>query len=207
MRKSGRHAQELSDWLSGFFSLEVSIVENNLTGFPDDLESAGPTVISTGTIQTVAQWFPALTMDEVRRRFRANIEIEGVEPFWEDRLFRADRKPQPFRIGNVELGGTNPCRRCVVPTRDSLTGDVALPDFIRQFAERRAESLPPWAAREHFDNADPRSPSTEYNQKIWWDPRKVTSHFYRLSTNTRLLDLADGLVRIGDRVELLSADS
>jgi uncharacterized protein YcbX len=168
----------LSDTLSEFFSMDVSIVENDETGIPDDLNAAGPTIISTASLQAVADWFD-LDLDEVRHRFRANIEIEGVEPFWEDRLFRADTTPQPFRIDRVIFGGVNPCQRCVVPTRDSHTGAVVPSAFAQQFSKRRAETLPNWAASERFD------------------------HFYRLSTNTRLLEPGDGQIRIGDPVEIL----
>ena len=171
----GKH---LSDWLSDFFSLEVSIVENDETGFPDDLGAVGPTIISTSTLETVADWFNGLTVDEVRQRFRVNIEVDGVEPFWEDWLFRSDRQPQPFRVGDVQFGGTNPCQRCVVPTRHSQTGEVTPAGFSLQFSSRREATLPAWAPREHFN------------------------HFYRLSTNTRLLNRGNGIIRVGDPVEL-----
>ena len=171
----GKH---LSDWLSDFFSLEVSVVENDETGFPDDSGAPGPTIISTSTLETVADWFEGLTVDELRNRFRANIEVDGVEPFWEDRLFRSDRQPQPFRAGDVQFGGINPCQRCVVPTRHSQTGDVMPVGFSPQFSRRREETLPEWAPREHFN------------------------HFYRLSTNTRLMNRGNGIVRVGDPVEL-----
>ena len=59
------------------------------------------------------------------------------------------------------MEGTNPCQRCVVPTRDSLTG-AASSGFATEFARRRAATLPPWADRRRFD------------------------HFYRLTVNTRL---------------------
>ena len=174
--------QQLTDWLSDFFSLDVSFVENDQTGFPDDLNAPGPTVISTATLQTVAGWFTGMTVDEVRLRGRANIEIDGVEPFWEDRLFRGDLQPQPFRIGEVVFGGVNPCQRCVVPTRDSQTGEVTPPSFAQTFGERRERALPTWASREHFN------------------------HYYRLSTNTRILDRKNGGIRVGDRVEVLVTD-
>ena len=172
------HSKQLSDWLSDFFSLEVSIIENDDTGFPDDLDAVGPTIISTATLETVAGWFDGLSVDEVRQRFRANIEVDGVEPFWEDRLFRSDRQPQPFRVGAVQFGGINPCQRCVVPSRNSQSGDVTPAGFSQQFSRRREETLPAWAPREHFN------------------------HFYRLSTNTRLLNRGNGIIRVGDRVEL-----
>jgi uncharacterized protein YcbX len=167
----------LSDWLSDFFSLEVSIIENDETGFPDDIDAPGPTMVSTATLQTVADWFEGMNLDEVRRRFRANIEIGGVEPFWEDNLFGIETTPKRFRIGEIEFSGTNPCQRCIVPSRDSLSGEVT-PAFSKRFALQRQESLPTWATRERFD------------------------HFYRLATNTCKIDPSAGMIRVGDKVEL-----
>ncbi len=175
------HGRQLSDWLSDFFTLDVSIVENEETGLPDDVNSPGPTVISTATLETVTAWFPGLRIDDVRRRFRANIEVDGVEPFWEDRLFRADKQPQPFQIGSMLFGGINPCQRCVVPTRDPHNGDIVPPAFALQFTQRREQTLPDWSPREQFN------------------------HYYRLSTNTRLLDPRGGIIRVGDAVELIAS--
>ena len=178
----------LSDWLSDFFSLDVSIIENGATGFPDDLDAAGPTIVSTATLQTVADWFEGLSLDEVRRRFRANIEVGGVEPFWEDRLVRSGPNLQRFRIGKISFVGVNPCPRCVVPTRDSRTGDIHPPLFSQQFSKNRAATLPDWADRSLF------------------------THYYRLSTNTRLLepgavDPEAAEIRIGDLIEVLDSTS
>ena len=113
----------------------------------------------------------------MRLRFRANLEVDGVEPFWEDRLFRTDSTPQPFRIGRVMFEGINPCQRCVVPSRDPSTGDV-WPEFTRRFATLREQHLPEWAARERFN------------------------HFYRLTTNTRGAGESGGVIRVGDLIEL-----
>ena len=168
----------LSDWLTDYFSLEVSIVENDETGFPDDLEASGPTIVSTATLQTITEWFPGLTIDDVRSRFRANIEVDGVDAFWEDRLFRADKSPVPFEVGDVTFGGVNPCQRCVVPTRDPISGDVTPSRFAQQFQTLRQQSLPSWAARERFD------------------------HFYRLTTNTVCLNRGSSLICVGDPVRL-----
>lgn len=168
---------ELQRWLSDYFSLDVLLVEEPEGGFPDDTEATGPTIVSAATLQAVAGWFPGLTLDNVRRRFRANLEVEGVEPFWEDRLFWADSTSRPFHIGSAMFEGTNPCQRCVVPSRDPSTGKV-WPEFARRFAELREQHLPPWAARERFD------------------------HFYRLTTNTRGVGSSGGLIRVGETVEL-----
>ena len=169
----------LERWLSSYFELDVRLIEEPNGGFPDDTDATGPTIISAATWPIVADWFAGLTIDSVRGRFRANLEVEGVDPFWEDQLFRADSTPLPFRVGSVTFGGTNPCQRCIVPTRDPVTGEV-WPEFARQFASLRAEQLPAGFARERFN------------------------HFYRLTTNTRLVDRGESYVRVGDEVELLS---
>ena len=167
----------MEQWLSEILSLPVKLIEDAAVGFPDDLESSGPTVISTATLETVAGWF-GLNLDEVRRRFRASLEVEGVEPFWEDQLAGESGRPVAFRIGGVTLLGTNPCQRCAVPSRDSQTGEV-LPGFARMFAEHRQRTLPARAPRARFD------------------------HYYRLATNTRLH--SGETLQVGDAVELLGA--
>lgn len=79
----------LEGWFSDYFQQPVSLQTNHAAGFPDDTAAAGPTIISTASLQTVADWY-GLTLDESRRRFRTNLEIDGVPPFWEDQLFSAD---------------------------------------------------------------------------------------------------------------------
>jgi len=159
--------EEAEQWFSLRLHERVRIVENATHGFPDDNEAPGPTIVSTATLETVASWFPGLTLDNVRRRFRANVEIGGVEAFWEDRLYAAPDSPVHFRIGDVALLGVNPCARCVVPSRDPATGEI-FPSFAKLFSDRRAATLPTWAQRERFD------------------------HFYRLTVNTRLAPESDG---------------
>lgn len=164
-------------WLAEFFHQNVTLLERPEGGFPDDPLAPGPTVVSTATLQTVAGWFAGLTLEEVRRRFRANLEIGGVEPFWEDRLVGEEGEVVPFEIGGVRLEGTNACQRCAVPTRDSLNGTVPEAGFAKAFAARREATLPPWAAQGRFD------------------------HYYRLAVNTRPAPYrAQGAISVGDPV-------
>jgi uncharacterized protein len=151
----------LSDYLSDYFGFTVNIEQNFDSGFPDDTLSPGPTIISTGTILEIASWYPELDAEDIRRRFRANIEIDGVPAFWEDRLFANAETTVKFQIGNVELMGVNPCQRCVVITRDWQTG-VATSNFQKTFVTNRQATLPDWADRSQFN------------------------HYYRLAINTRL---------------------
>jgi uncharacterized protein YcbX len=171
--------RQLEDWLSEFFGASCRVVSNRQYGFPDDTQAAGPTVITTATLREVAGWFPGWTLAEARRRFRANLELAGDDgdiPFWEDRLYGETGLGVRFRVGDIEFLGTNPCARCVGPTRSPDTGEPN-PEISKAFTRRRRESLPPWAAASRFD------------------------HFYRLAVNTRLNQPSETMtLRVGDPV-------
>jgi uncharacterized protein YcbX len=149
-------------------------VQNTEMGFPDDTDSPGATIVSMATLAAIGDWFPDLDLAQIRRRFRTNLEISGVEPFWEDRLFGAADQPVPFQIGDVQFLGINPCQRCVVVLRDPTTG-APYPNFQKQFVDQRQATLPDWATRSRFN------------------------HFYKLAVNTRLSKSEAGKVlRLGD---------
>lgn len=168
---------ELEAWFSRYFEFSINVVENAAGGMPDDLESPGPTVVSTATLTVVADWF-GLGVDEVRDRFRANLEIDAAEPFWEDRLAAEGFGSVWFRLGEAGLAGTNPCQRCIVPTRNPYTGE-SIGRFAKTFAEKRRESLPVWAPAGRFD------------------------HFYRLAVNTRPVGSRECTLRVGDELTVL----
>jgi len=165
-------------WLSEYFGQRVAL-RHNLQGFPDDTNAPGPTVISTATLETVCGWFPGMTLASARERFRASLEISGVPPFWEDRLFAATAgETVPFRIGEVLFAGVNPCARCVVPSRDPRTGEV-IPSFTARFTAARQANVPPWSPAARFD------------------------HYFRLAVNTRIPASEWGkTLRAGDAVAL-----
>ena len=170
--------EALEGWLSRFFDQRVTLDRNPDAGFPDDTNAPGPTVISTATLETVASWYPGLSVGEIRTRFRANLEIGGVPAFWEDRLYGAAGESVSFSIGDARLEGVNPCQRCIVPTRDIHTSGL-YPDFAQTFRAKREETLPPWANRSRFN------------------------HFYRLAVNTYLPPSEQGkALRVGDSVTL-----
>ena len=62
----------------------------------------------------MVSWFPGMTVDDARRRFRTNLEINRVKAFWEDRLYATAGNPVRFAIGQAVIAGTNPCQRCIV---------------------------------------------------------------------------------------------
>lgn len=169
---------ELETWLSNYFSFPVR-VERALTSFPDDTNAPGPTIISTGTLKQVASWFPGISVDELRSRLRANIEIGEVPPFWEDQLFTVEDSIVQFQVGDIQFEGINPCQRCVVPSRDPLTGKV-YPSFQKTFAAQRRENLPPWVTVSRFN------------------------HFFKLAVNTRVPESEIGkTLQVGDHLKIL----
>jgi len=186
-------------WLSEAFGIRVLLLERVEGGFPDDRDAPGPTVISTATLTEVAGWF-RFDRDECRRRFRANLEIGGCEAFWEDAVASPARpelqpslldlppdlpadpyaelpppEPQAFSIGDVRLQATNVCRRCVVPTRDSRTGQVT-----EQF-------------REVFETWRTKTMHAAIDASAW-------NHQYRAAINTRPLKPA--VLHCGDELRV-----
>ena len=173
--------ESAAEWFSVFFEQQI-IVRYSPDGFPDDSIANGPTIVSTASLQAVADWFslsperfPSINVESARQRFRASLEVNGVPAFWEDQLFGEDeRSVVRFTIGQLRLEGSNPCERCPVPPRDPWTG-ANLDGFQKHFTQQREATLPPWSPRSRFD------------------------HFYRLSTNTRVASTEAGkVIRVGD---------
>jgi uncharacterized protein YcbX len=194
-------ADGAAEWFSMYFEQSIQ-VRYTREGFPDDGLAPGPTIVSTASLETVCEWFPGMTLDEARRRFRTTLEIDAADPhgtrrvefppgagdlgnsavateplppFWEDQLFaESETSVVRFRIGDVAFEGSNPCARCPVPARESQTGADTV-GFQKRFIELRRAQLPPWAPADRFD------------------------HFYRLATNTRVPSTECGkLLRVGD---------
>ncbi|WP_222918791.1 MOSC N-terminal beta barrel domain-containing protein [Natrinema sp. SYSU A 869] len=135
-------------WFSEFFDADLSLERDTSLGFVDRREM-GPSVVSTATLEAVASWFDEMTVEGARRRIRANIEVSGVDPFWEDRFVGADAPA--FEIGTVRFEGVTPCGRCVVPQRDPDTGEP-IGEFQSQFVRKREVTFPEWADADAFDH-------------------------------------------------------
>jgi uncharacterized protein YcbX len=174
-----KEGHALEKWLSDRFGFRVFLRKDDTLGFPDDREASGPTVIAQATLLLAAEQF-GWDLPSSRWRFRANLEVADAEAFWEDRLYgRADEVVR-FRIGDVLFEGTNPCKRCVVPSRDPWTGEASQ-DFVARFVRWRQAHFPAWAELSRF-------------QDTW----------YRLMVNTRLVPGQGGKrLRVGDRITIL----
>ena len=100
--------EALAAWLGAFFGFPVEVRADPESGFPDDKEAFGPTIISTATLALVAGWFPTKSEEQMRMRFRANLEIGEVPAFWEDRLYGEPGTTVRFTVGGGVLRGHQP---------------------------------------------------------------------------------------------------
>jgi uncharacterized protein YcbX len=171
---------DLEAWLSEFFGFNIKLQKNLITGFPDDTISPGPTIVSTATLKEVASWYSDLNEDDIRRRMRTSIEIDGVPAFWEDKLFSESNSVVNFMIGNLKFIGVNPCQRCIVPTRNAVTAEITS-NFQKIFINKRRETLPEWVNKSRFN------------------------HYYKLTVNTRLAseEVRNKIIQVGDEVNIL----
>jgi uncharacterized protein YcbX len=169
-----RERLQLERWCGDYFGFPVTLDRQQIIGFPDDVAAWGPTLVSEQSLVTVAQWFPGMSSQEVRLRFRANLELSGVPAFWEDSLLAGEAQTCPFQLGTVAFEGVNPCTRCIVPTRAAQTGE-AWQDFQKIFSAQRQASLPDRVPLERFQ------------------------HFYKFTLNTRISPNEAGkMLRVGD---------
>ena len=126
----------------------------------------------------MASWYPGLSLDDIRARFRINLEISSAPAFWEDQLFSADGVIKTLQVGRVVIQAVNPCARCSVPMKNPESG-VPLEGFYDTFIKQRERTRPSWADPVCFD------------------------HWYRLSANTRISpDLVGQNINLRDNVTL-----
>ncbi|WPP52815.1 MOSC domain-containing protein [Catalinimonas niigatensis] len=169
--------EKIAQFFSEYFGESIHMKQQLTSGFPDDDENSGPTLVSTATFVEVQKWFPSLSLDNLRKRFRANIELGDCDTaFWEDSLFSAPGTDTYFRLGEVPFIGKKPCARCTVPARDPFNSQNDK-SFMQTFISRRKETFPSFANSAQF------------------------SHYYHLCVNTIIPASASArLVMIGDIV-------
>ncbi|HMQ67902.1 MAG TPA: MOSC N-terminal beta barrel domain-containing protein [Ignavibacteria bacterium] len=173
----------LNNFLSDYFGYKVYLKQTADGSFLDIPVYSGLTILSTSSLDSLSEFFPEVPVELMRRRFRANIEISGVEALWEDKLFDKPGKAVEYQIGDVRLYGLTPRARCIVPTRDPVTGNT-YPYFTKEFVRFRKNSLPE------------NSLLPEYE------------HFYFLSVDTYIPDTENGkTIKTGDNIEIIGIRS
>jgi hypothetical protein len=178
--------ERVEAWFSDFFDEPVRLEKAN-TNYTDNagalsrkmITTTGPSIVSKATLETVASWFPDLIdgPEEMRRRARPNIVVDGVEPFWEDRLYADEDHLVTFEIDDVSMQGLRPLPRCSVPAQSPDSGEL-LKTFVKEFTRKRKETFPPWGdptllgAHDELDAGDyylavvTRIPTSEWGKRI-----------------------------------------
>lgn len=170
---------DLNAYLSDFFELNVSLIHRTKGELMDIPGASSVTIVSEASIASIHKDLNNYTLDNVRLRFRANIEIAGVSAFWEEKLFKTPGIGIRFKIGNVDMIGVSPRARCNVPPQDPFTGESDR-SFARKMMKSRANSLP--------ENSD----LAQYGS------------MYHLTVNTYLPETEEGkYLVLGDTLEIL----
>ncbi len=157
-------------YLSNHFGKKIFLLQDKTGRFLDIPDTGGVTILSTASLQKVSTWYPSMNLEECRKRFRASLEIEGVPEFWEDRLFSVPGSRIEFKIGDVKIFGESPRERCVVPTRNTETGEITHA-FPKTFATNRASTLPESSKLDshghyYFLSVDCSIPSSEIGKEL-----------------------------------------
>lgn len=132
---------ELLEFLSDFFEMPIKLVHRQKGELMDVPTRSSVTVVSQASIESLQKDLPNHSVEDLRLRFRPNIEISGVEAFWEEQLFRPSGEGIRFAIGDVEMVGMSPRARCNVPPRNPLTGETDK-QFIKTMLASRTNTLP-----------------------------------------------------------------
>jgi uncharacterized protein YcbX len=165
----------LNEFLSDYFQKVVLVKEDTEGNFLDNPEESKMTIVSEESLFRVSGWFGWQDANEAHQRFRPNLVVTGVPAFWEDTLFNATSESVRFCIGDVVAKGTGPCPRCVVPSRNPITG-VQDREFQKRFTTHRQNELPTESALSSF------------------------GHYYQLATNCVVEPSEFGKrIRVGDQ--------
>ncbi|WP_459210945.1 MOSC domain-containing protein [Aquimarina rhabdastrellae] len=132
---------ELDQFLSDFFDTPLRLVRSDQGDFMDAPKKSGITLVSDASLISLQQDLNTTSFDDLRLRFRANVEITGVDAYWEEKLFTTPGEGVHFKLGNVEMIGVRPCPRCNVPPRDPHTG-VLDKTFAKKMMLSRKRNLP-----------------------------------------------------------------
>ena len=211
-------AEDAAEWFSVYFEQQIN-VRYAPEGFPDDTIANGPTIISTASLQRVTEWFPGITLEQARLRFRTTLEIDT----------RAHDVVDAREVDQV-VGARDTRARLSSPLSDTAHGALSngtMPSFWedRLFGAEERSMVRFRIGEVHFEGSNPcarcpvpsRDPQTAAEiagfQKRFsalrqaqlppWAPRDRFDHFYRLATNTRVASTEAGkLLRLGDVLQL-----
>lgn len=170
---------EAEKYLSGFFGEPISLLKNEQGQFMDIPTASSITIVSEASMLSLHEEFSDRTLEDVRLRFRATIELGGVEPYWEENLVGEPGVGMRIQLGDVEMIGVSPRARCNVPPRDPLTG-LTDKSFVKRMMKHRLKTLPENSRLPAYGN------------------------LYHLTINTYLSETQRGKwLRVGDELKII----
>lgn len=134
--------QKLESYLKDFFGEPISLIQNKEGQLMDIPTASSVTIVSEASLHSLQQEFSDRTLEDIRLRFRATIELVGVDPYWEETLVGEPGIGTRIQVGEVEMIGVSPRARCNVPPRDPLTG-ITDKTFVKRMLKSREKTLPP----------------------------------------------------------------
>tara|TARA_R110002096_G_scaffold413811_1_gene614738 strand:+ start:11386 stop:12192 length:807 start_codon:yes stop_codon:yes gene_type:complete len=172
---------KLEAYLEDFFETKISVLQRTEGEFMDMPGTSSVTIVSDETLKSLHKDLNDKSLDTLRLRFRANIELSGVPAYWEENLFAGSGKAVHFKIGDVEMIGISPRARCNVPPRNPLTGETDK-SFVKKMIRSREENLPKGSLVPNYGS------------------------LYHLTVNTYVPDNQKGkTLFLGDEVEVIGA--
>lgn len=202
-------ADDAAEWFSVYFEQQI-LVRHAPEGYPDDNIANGPTIISTASLQAVCGWFPGVTLESARQRFRTTLEIDDA-----DVAGGVASSKVSANVAGSKAAANVASANGHLPAfwEDQLYGEDERSVARFRIGEVNFEGSNP-CARCPVPARDPQTAEDLAGfQKRFSDLRRETlppwapaarfDHFYRLAVNTRVAPTENGkLLRLGDSVHL-----
>ncbi len=171
--------RKLEMCLENFFGEPLSLIQNEQGQLMDIPTASSVTIVSEASLQSLHQEFSDRNLEDVRLRFRATIELKGVDPYWEENLVGEPGVGMRIQVSDVEMIGVSPRARCNVPLRDPFTG-ITDKTFVKRMMKRREATLPKESHLPEYGN------------------------LYHLTINTYIPETQKGKwIRVGDEVKVI----
>lgn len=164
---------KLEQFLFDNLNIKCSLSQDYKNGFVDDIDNPGPTIYSLESLNLLTEYFPDISLQELRRRFRLNIELtnNSEKPFHEDLAIGNNG----FQFSQVKLKAERTCRRCPVPGRNPDNSEIYHGFAMKLMKAREDQSL------DHL-------------------PLAMRADKYIFGVNTSLNSGADQLIETGEEV-------
>jgi uncharacterized protein YcbX len=173
--------RKLEMYLENFFGEPLSLIQSKNGELMDIPTASSVTIVSEASLKSLHEEFSDRTLEDVRLRFRATIELIGVDPYWEENLVGEPGVGMRIQVGDVEMIGVSPRARCNVPPRNPLTG-ITDKTFVKRMMKSREATLP---ENSHLS---------------------VYGNLYHLTINTYIPETQKGKwLRVGDELKIVES--